>query len=915
MLAITVLSHSDNHILFYTLKEFFNNTVFKIGIQNGLSFDLNPKLFILIQNCSKSYSRGLESLINGFKKTHSFEYEIINQDNNLGVSGANNLLFEKTKDYEYVFHLEDDWILMTKDKFWLIQSYKMIFYKLSSEHASTIIFRKYGSDEEKYKYGWTRTIPYVCHQYKDNFNYETKKGKQLTVNNESIGTTTFHEIKDFLFTFNPHLRLNKDYIDSGVYPFPQYNDVDTDIIIKDGEKQHKAEHWGWCEALTMEKTRHLTTYMYEDGIFVHYDDWIDVLKQQKKGPFINDFEGIFNINCHVPVLYIHLNDSSTVGIKHEFLFFIHFYWHGNSNERIKELRRVFSKYSPKAIITVGENASELNRYLHYIPFEYRKKWIHFNKYHDINTEMIEYCVFTSFYKHPEQINHPVVSIITPAYESKHRIFRPLQSLLDQTYTNWEWIIIDDSKSDETWKTLTEMAEEDYRIQIYKRQKNDGSIGKNKLFCGNLARGALIFELDHDDDILPQTFERLVSAAKKYPDAGFFYSDFIECFENSLQTFNYGDHFGFGFGSYYRQWWKNDFHYMCVTPRLNPHTLRHIVGVPNHFRCWSREAYHTTSGHNSDLQVVDDYELIIRTMLKYRWVHIPEFLYVQYRNQGGDNFTFHRNALIQYLTGKVRLSYENEIHNRLIELGVEDTCHNKYPGHDKDWMINKFEYPILEYTYYHKDQDGNNPCISIVVPTYNRPNHLRRALDSIFAQTYQNFEILLVGDKCSALEEFIRSYEKAKDSRLKWYNLQNNGGPGGHLPRNYAIKMMCKTKWISYLDDDNFWIKSHLEHLVEEIRKDNELDLIFSSMMIDDKPLIFDIPRKGRIDTSCVVHKFDLCVKNGLWKDRNEAGYSHDWEFFNRISNEFTCKWKSSRKCTLVYNTEFNGQSYDQLISM
>jgi ankyrin repeat protein len=46
---------------------------------------------------------------------------------------------------------------------------------------------------------------------------------------------------------------------------------------------------------------------------------------------------------------------------------------------------------------------------------------------------------------------PVVEVLL--YESKHRIFRPLQSLLNQTYSNWEWIIIDDSKTENTWNTL------------------------------------------------------------------------------------------------------------------------------------------------------------------------------------------------------------------------------------------------------------------------------------------------------------------------------------------------------------------------------------------------------------------------------------------------------------------------------
>jgi glycosyltransferase involved in cell wall biosynthesis len=79
-----------------------------------------------------------------------------------------------------------------------------------------------------------------------------------------------------------------------------------------------------------------------------------------------------------------------------------------------------------------------------------------------------------------------------------------------------------------------------------------------------------------------------------------------------------------------------------------------------------------------------------------------------------------------------------------------------------------------------------------MPTYNRPNHLRRALDSIFNQTYQNFEILLVGDKCPVLDKFVHTYEKAKDPRFKYYNFLHNYGPGGAVPRNYALKMMCNT---------------------------------------------------------------------------------------------------------------------------
>ncbi len=527
-------------------------------------------------------------------------------------------------------------------------------------------------------------------------------------------------------------------------------------------------------------------------------------------------------------------------------------------------------------------------------------------------------MFYSMFKHTQQIHNPIITIITPAYESKHRILRPFYSLLNQTYTNWEWIIIDDSKTNDSWKKLTSFAEDDYRIQVYKRPANDGSIGKNKHFCGSLARGKYIFELDHDDDIMPSTFDIILNAGKKYPDAGFFYSDFVECYEDTYATFNYGDHFGLGYGSYRKKWWHNDFHYICKTPRINPHTLRHIVGVPNHFRCWTKEAYSAVGGHSTELSVVDDYELIIRTMLKFRWCHIPEFLYVQYRNYGGDNFTFHRNALIQYLVKQISSVYNNDISNRLQELGVKDDVQfNNHLGQPKSWeKKGGFEYPLLEYVFNSKDQSTENPLISIIIPTFNRSEHLQKALDSVFAQTYTNFEVFVIGDKCPTLDSFVKGYKNAKDPRFSYYNLPTNGGPGGHLPRNYALKMLVSSKWVAYLDDDNTWLNNHLEHLVNEIRQDPELEFVFSSMIIDGKELLFDIPRRGRLDTSCVLHQFDLNIKNNiLWKDRIDGHYWHDWTFFDELTKGFSCKWKATKQCTLLYSTEFNAQSYEQLATL
>lgn len=896
-IAFTFLSHNDNEILIYALKQFVKNT----------TFDFPCDLHVLIQSCSKAFILSLESLLVHFNKTvNNLKCILHTEKQNLGVSKANNMLYNITKNYEYVIHLEDDWFLLGK-KNWLTTCIKFMD---DNRDVSTIALRKYGSEKEKHDYGWTRTIPYVCHTHKDNFDYQNKLGvkKVVMYNNELL---MFTEIKHFLFTFNPTVRRNSDY--SSVFPVVEFNDFDNTNEFKD-QKVHSNEKWGWCEALTMEKTRDFTTFMFDEGIFVHYDDWIDYLRKNHIGPYENDHKNIININCHFPVLVIHIGDKlplSYTKYKHEFIRCVHYLLY--DVEEIANLEQIIIDYKPRAIVCIWQNYdSHMDNLLKtFFTSEYTDKLSSYKSYDEVDIGKIELQIFARLNQTPSQ---PLISVITPSYESKHRILRPFRSLISQTYSNWEWIIIDDSKSNDTWKTLVEFSETDHRIKPYKTTKNNGSIGDNKLICASLSRGDFIFELDHDDDILPETFSRIIEANKKFPDAGFFYSDCVELFENSKSTFHYGSagNFGLGFGAYIRQWIDNDFHYVYQTHRMNPHVFRHIVGVPNHFRCWTKQAYFDVNGHNPLLQVADDYDLILKTMFKYRWVHIPECLYLQYRNDDGNNFTFHRNALIQYLVERLRWLYEGKIHDRLLELGVEDDVHNKRAGSSPDYEINRFQYPIIDYVFRHEDTE-ENPLISIVVPTYNRPEHLRKALDSIFGQTYQNFEILVVGDKCPSLDNFVKQYEKAKDKRFKYFNLHKNYGSGGAVPRNYALKVMSRgASLIAYLDDDNEWLPHHLEIAVEQFRNDKDLKFVVNSMYINDKLIEFDELRKGRIDTSTVVHKFDLCVKYGLWKDRNEGGYAHDFEFFSRWREE---KHVFTKVGTLKYNTDFNHQSYEELMQM
>ncbi len=77
---------------------------------------------------------------------------------------------------------------------------------------------------------------------------------------------------------------------------------------------------------------------------------------------------------------------------------------------------------------------------------------------------------------------PLLSLFTPAYKSGSKIRVPYESLLKQTYQNWEWVIYDDSPVErtETWAELSALRDRDVRVRVYKSDRNDAYIGSVKV---------------------------------------------------------------------------------------------------------------------------------------------------------------------------------------------------------------------------------------------------------------------------------------------------------------------------------------------------------------------------------------------------------------------------------------------------
>ena len=123
---------------------------------------------------------------------------------------------------------------------------------------------------------------------------------------------------------------------------------------------------------------------------------------------------------------------------------------------------------------------------------------------------------------------PKISIVTPAYNCEKYLEEAVNSVLAQSFEDWELLIIDDCSKDATWLRMQTLAKQDNRIRIFQNRQNSGSAATRNNGIRQ-ARGEWIAFLDSDDLWRPEKLERQMSVLRKHPDASFLFtgSAFIE----------------------------------------------------------------------------------------------------------------------------------------------------------------------------------------------------------------------------------------------------------------------------------------------------------------------------------------------------------------------------------------------------
>ena len=333
----------------------------------------------------------------------------------------------------------------------------------------------------------------------------------------------------------------------------------------------------------------------------------------------------------------------------------------------------YIEFSPDAILTIGDENTFENVYS--APLDIRKKWINLEKIEDNAGEKVYEA---AMYNMLENTKGYLVSFFTPIYNTKEKLYKTYESLRNQTYSNWEWVLVNDSTDGGlTLKIAEDIAAHDPRVKVYDfRQKSGGLIGEVKYRAACMTKGEILAELDHDDYLVPECAAYLMAAADKHKDVGFFYSDCVESREDHSAII-YGEGFACGYGAYKKEEALGRTYDVSIAPNINPKTIRHIVGIPNHIRAWRRDAYFLAGGHCRNLTIADDYELIIRTFLVTKMMRIPKLLYVQYFYNDGVEMNTQdlTRSDIQRRVKTIARIYNTAIKQRFEQLGKEDWAFN------------------------------------------------------------------------------------------------------------------------------------------------------------------------------------------------------------------------------------------------
>ena len=329
------------------------------------------------------------------------------------------------------------------------------------------------------------------------------------------------------------------------------------------------------------------------------------------------------------------------------------------------------------------------------------------------------------------MRQPLISIVMPTYNTDEKFLRLcIESVLDQSYSNWELCIADDASSDlQVIKVLEEYQTKDKRIKVVCRKKN-GHISASTNSALDLVSGEWLALLDHDDELPLHALAYVVKAINDSPNVELIYSD-----EDKI------DDQGNRLSAHFKSDWNLD--------------LLYSQNYVSHLGVYKTNIVKKIGGFRVGYEGSQDYDLLLRYSREIdhtNIIHIPKVLYHWRMVEGStaldsDEKSYTTEAGIKALKDHFAALDKNVT----VERGMADN-------------IYKVNWPFV-------NAEGNEPLVSLIIPTYNGYEITKQAIESILSKTtYRNFEILLVDNNSNdptSLEYFEKINQHEKVTLLRY----------------------------------------------------------------------------------------------------------------------------------------------------
>ena len=368
------------------------------------------------------------------------------------------------------------------------------------------------------------------------------------------------------------------------------------------------------------------------------------------------------------------------------------------------------------------------------------------------------------------MENELISIIVPIYNVENYLRMCLDSIQNQTYQNFECILVNDGSTDSSQQIAEEYLV-DSRFKLI-NQSNKGLSGARNTGISHIREeSTFISFVDSDDYIYPDFLETLIEHIE----------DDVDIIEGMIEYFNDEIKVDNVFHNFEKQilTTKDD-----KLGKLALNELRVSV-FPKLFRkSLLTEDFFPEGWIFEDLAVVP--ELVSDSR---RWIKLPKVIY-GYRVRPNSITTkeFSEEKLDVFkIFEKYELFFKDESDGTKLLVEKIKYLHLNY--HDMTFVPGNNQYKQL---YQQEKQKllskiadyESKALISIIVPIYNVEKYLRQCLDSIIAQTYQNFECLLINDGSPDNSADICREYVSKDSRFRYFEKENGGASSA---RNLGIE--------------------------------------------------------------------------------------------------------------------------------